>query len=241
MSRLIWAPAALAILTLPLAAALPVRAQDALAEQTRLSLSAYGEVRAVPDMAQITLAVETSAATAAEAMARNRERMVKVMASLAKQGIKDRDVQTASLNLNAQYTYEPNLPPRLVGYQASNAVTVTVNDLSVLGRALDAVVSAGVNQVNGVSFGLKTPQLSEDEARKAAVKALQDKAALYALATGNKTLRLVSLSEGTDIAPSPRLPFLAMAKMSSDNNSTPIAAGELKVRVDISGVYALGH
>ena len=242
MTRLIWTPLALALMFAPLALALPARAEVAASDPApRLSISAFGEVRAVPDMAQITLAVETSASTAAQAMASNRERMTKVFAVLAKQGLKPSDIQTTGLNLNAQYAYEPNLPPRLTGYQANNSVTITVNDLGKLGATLDAVVSAGVNQVSGIGFGLKNPQAAEDAARRAAVKALSAKAGLYAEATGLGTPRLINLSEGGDVQPAPRPMVLAMAKMSADSGPTPIAEGELKVRIDVSGVYALSR
>jgi uncharacterized protein YggE len=242
MMRPIWTPLALALIFAPLAAALPAQAQVIATDTApRLSLSAYGEVRAAPDMAQITLAVETTGTTAAQAMASNRERMTKVFAVLAKQGLKPSDIQTTGLNLNAQYAYEPNLPPRLTGYQANNSVTITVNDLSRLGATLDAVVGAGVNQVSGIGFGLKNPQAIEDAARRAAVKALTAKAALYAEATGLGTPRLISLSEGGDVQPAPRPMVFAMAKMSADSGPTPIAEGELKVRIDVTGVYALGR
>jgi len=204
-----------------------------------LSLSAYGEVKVVPDRASIGVGVQTLAPTAAEAMRLNRERMGKVMAALIRQGVAERDIQTSSIDLSAQYAYAQNEAPKLTGYQAANTVSITVNDVSRLGVVLDTVVGVGVNQLNGISFGLKTPGAAEDTARRAAVKALQAKADLYAAATGNRTVRLVSLSEGGPQMEQPLRPVMAMAKMSQDSSSTPVAAGELSVRVDISGTFAL--
>ena len=97
------------------------------------------------------------------------------------------------------------------------------------------MTAAGVNQIQGVSFGLKDPSAAEDAARLAAVKALSAKAALYADATGYHIQRLVSLSEESTGVPGPVRPMMAMAKMAV----TPVMAGELSVRVDISGVYEL--
>ena len=204
-----------------------------------LHLSAYGEVKAAPDRAAISVGVQTLAPTAAQAMAQNRERMGKVMAMLMKQGLAARDIQTSSIDLSAQYSYAQNEAPKLTGYQASNAVTIMVNDLPRLGPVLDAVVEAGVNQVNGISFGLKNAQSLEDAARLAAVKALKAKADLYAGATGHRTVRLVSLSEGGG-SPEPRpMALMAMAKMGADAGSTPVSGGELTLRIDVSGDYAL--
>ena len=108
---------------------------------TTLNLSAFGEVRVVPDIASITTGVVTTASTASAAMQRNRERMNAVVAALRAAGVAERDIQTSSLTLDAQYLYQENQPRRLTGYQASNLVTVTARDLSRLGATVDAVVS----------------------------------------------------------------------------------------------------
>jgi uncharacterized protein YggE len=101
------------------------------------------------------------------------------------------------------------------------------------------VVDAGVNQVNGISFGLKNARGLEDAARLAAVKALKAKADLYASATGYRGVRLLSLSEGGG-SPEPRpLAMMSMAKMGADAGSTPVSGGELTVRIEVNGDYAL--
>ena len=226
-----------------LGAAAPALAQsnDAAFKATTFTLSAYGETQVAPDMATITLGVQTDAATAAEALKANGARMNQVMAALKKAGIAARDIQTSNLSLNAQYAYEQNQPPKLTGYQASNQVTITVRDLSKLGAAVDATVSAGANTVNGISFGLANPQAAEDAARLAAVKALQAKAELYGRATGYKAVRLVNLSEGGGYTPAPPpMPVFAMAKREMAD-ATSISAGELKVRVDVSAVYEVSQ
>lgn len=213
----------------------------AMAAPPALNLSAYGEVRTAPDMATISFGVVTEATTAAEAMRLNATRMNEVMAALRRAGIEARDVQTSGLNLSAQYDYVQNEPPRLRGYQVSNQVTVIINDLTRVGTTADAVVAAGVNQINGVSFGLKDPSAAENRARQIAVRNLQAKAALYAQALGVELAGIRSLSEGGGYSPQPQVMF-ARAEMAMDSGgSTPVAAGELTVRIDITGVYDLNR
>lgn len=203
-----------------------------------LNLSAYGEVKVAPDMATISFAVVTEASSAAEAMRLNAARMTQVMTALRRAGIAERDVQTSGLNLSAQYDYVQNEPPRLRGYQAQNRVTVIINDLDAVGSTADAVVAAGVNQIDGISFGLKDPSAAENRARQLAVRALQGKASLYADALGVRLGGIRSLSEGGGYSPPPPMPmYAARAEMAMDAGSTPIAAGQLTVRIDISGVY----
>lgn len=211
----------------------------AMAAQPALNLSAYGEVRVAPDMATITFGVLTEAPTAQAAMADNARRMTEVFAVLRRAGIEERDIQTSGLNLSAQYDYVQNEPPRLRGYQASNRVTVQVMDIDATGRVADAVVAAGVNQIDGIAFGLKDAKAAEDQARVLAVRSLQDKARLYAQALGAELGPIRSLNEGGGYSPPPPMPVFAMARMEMADASTPVAAGQLTVRIDITGTYDL--
>ena len=242
MKRLIGAAAAglaLSVAAAPaaLAQGAPASAAEAAFRATTLNLAAFGETKLAPDMATISLGVTTEAATAQAAMQANAARMTQVMAALRQGGVAAKDIQTSQISLDPQYAYEQNRPPRLTGYRAANQVSVTVRDLSRLGGAVDAVVAAGGNQVGGISFGLADPTAAENAAREAAVKALAAKADLYSQATGHRVLRLVSLSEGTSFAPPQPIPMVAMARM--DKAETPVAPGEMRVRIDVSGVYEL--
>jgi uncharacterized protein YggE len=217
----------------------PPPSAESMFQATTLNLSAHGETRIAPDMATINLGVVTEAPTAAAALSANSAKMAAAMTALKKAGIAEKDIQTSGLNLNAQYDYVQNEPPKLRGYQASNQVTVTVNDLARLGAAVDATVKAGANSLNGINFGLKDPTSAENAARLAAVKALQAKAALYAKATGYSLGRLVTLSEGGGYTPPPPMPVMAYARMEKAMDSVPVSAGEMKVRIDITGLYEI--
>jgi uncharacterized protein YggE len=214
-------------------------AAESMFRATTLNLAAYGETRIAPDMATISLGVMTEGKTAQAAMQANAARMTQVVDTLRRAGIAAKDIQTSGLNLNPQYVYEQNMPPKLSGYQASNQVTIMVHDLARLGQVVDATVGAGANQVNGISFGLDDPTAAENAAREAAVKALSAKAELYARATGHRISRLVTLSEGAASYPvPPPMPMMAMQRMEKTAD-TSVSPGELKVRVDVTGLYEL--
>ncbi|MNH48534.1 26 kDa periplasmic immunogenic protein precursor [compost metagenome] len=214
----------------------------AMVQQPALNLSAYGEVKVAPDQATINFGVVTEAATAQEAMTQNAQQMTRVVAALRRAGIAERDIQTSGLNLSAQYDYQQNEPPKLRGYQATNRVTVVINDLTKVGATADAVVAAGVNQIDGIAFGLKDAKAAEDQARQLAVRALQDKARLYAQALGVQLGGVRSLTEGGGFTPEPPRPMYARAMaMDSAGASTPVSAGELTVRIDIAGTYDIGR
>ncbi|HEY9219067.1 MAG TPA: SIMPL domain-containing protein [Phenylobacterium sp.] len=219
----------------------PPPAADSMFRATTLNLSAYGETKIAPDMATISLGVLTEAPTAKAAMQANARQMTQVIAALKRAGLEDRDIQTSQLNLSPQYRYVENKPPQLTGYQASNQVTLTVRELSRLGDVVDATVASGANQVQGVSFGLSDPTAAENTAREKAVQALEQKAALYARATGHRVNRLVSLSEGGGYSVPPPMPMQMMARGEAMDASSKIAPGELKVRIDVTGLYELSR
>jgi hypothetical protein len=222
-----------------LAQAAPDGSADPRFQATTLDISATGEVKAAPDMATITLGVSQQAATAADAMQANAAAMARVIAALKSGGIAARDIETSSLNLAPQYVYAQNQPAKLTGYEASNQVTVTVRDLTKLGAAIDAVVAAGATNIGGVQFGLLSRIPAENSARLAAMKILEDRAALYAEASGYHIKRLVNLSEG---ATQPTPMFAAARRdLVGINAATPVETGELTVDVTVTGEFELTH
>ena len=221
-----------------LAAATPVLA-DAPSTATTLSLSVEGEATATPDMAAVSFGVQTQGKTAADALKANNARMTAVLAALKAAGIAAKDIQTSSLNLNPQYTYGNNVPPTLNGYQASDQITVRVNELGQTGPVIDQVVKAGINQIDSVTFGLKNSDAALDQARQGAIATLSQRANLYAAATGLHVTRLVNIQEGSNQTIVPPRPMFAMAKMAAADTATPVSEGELHLIVTVSATYEL--
>ena len=236
-------PAAAFAALLLMASAPAALAQDggdaaAVFRATTLNMSASGEVKAAPDMATITLGVQTEAPTASDAMAQNATRMSRIVSALKTQGVSEKDIQTSNISLNAQYDTAENRPPRLRGYRAENTVVITLADIARLGPTLDAVTTAGANQINGVSFGLKDGQAAQDRARLEAVKALQAKADLYAGAAGYRIARLMTLAEDSRWDPAGD-GFGNATVMAGYRSPTPVQAGELSVQATVSARFEL--
>jgi uncharacterized protein YggE len=209
-------------------------------EPTTLDVSAVGEAKAEPDTATLTLAAQSVAPRASDAVAANAARMAAVLAALRRAGVAAHDLQTSGFSLEAQYAYEQGQPPRLTGYQASSELTVTVRDFTSLGPLIDAAVAAGATSIASVAFGLANPVSAQDSARLAAVKAIEDKAALYARETGYHIVRLINLTEGAP-TPLPYRPMALQAKRAMAPTSTPIAAGETTVQVEVSAEFELAR
>jgi len=177
---------------------------------TRLDLSVTGEATRVPDLAIVTAGVVTRSPNAASAIQDNADRMTRVIAALKHAGIADRDIQTSSINLNAEYRYPDNQPPQLTGYTATNQLTVKFHDIRSSGKILDALVAQGVNQISGPNLTVEHPEQALDEARAKAVAEGRARAELYARSLGMQVVRVVSISESGGYAPPPPAPPMPM-------------------------------
>ena len=206
---------------------------------TLLSVSSRAEARKAPDIATFSAGVVTQAADGNAALRQNAEQMNRVLAAIKAAGVADKDVQTSGISLNPQYRYEENQPPRITGYQASNTVNVKLREVAKMGKVLDALVASGANQVNGPSFGIDDPEPLYDRARLDALKAARARAETSAGALGVRVRRIVSISVGGAAMPSP-MPRMAMMKAEA-YDSTPVAAGESSVSVNLDVVFELGR
>lgn len=220
------------------AAQTPVAAVPAISG-TRLEVSATGEVTRVPDVAVISAGVVTRAPTATAAIQENAARMQRVRAALRRAGIAERDIQTASINLNPEYRYQENQPPQLVGYSASNTLSVRFHDIAETGRILDALVAEGANQINGPMLTIEKPEQALDEARLKALANGRARAALYAQALGKRVVRLVSISETGGYSAPPPMPYAAMRAEAASAADTKIAPGEQKLEVTLNMMFEL--
>ncbi|MFL6721121.1 MAG: SIMPL domain-containing protein [Sphingomonas sp.] len=240
MNKAILAALALAAGALSAGAeAQPAQAITQTIAGTRLDVNATGEVTRVPDLAIISAGVVTRSATATGAIQDAASKMERVRAALKRAGVEDRDIQTSSINLNPEYRYENNQPPQLVGYTASNQLTIRFRDIRNSGRILDALVSQGANQISGPTLTVDKPETALDEARARAVASGRARADLYARALGMRVVRVVSVSEsGSSYAVPPPMPMYARAE-AAQAADTKIDPGEQKLQVNLAMVFEL--
>lgn len=226
----------------PVFAVLTALATPVLAEELPrfVSVTGEGSVLVTPDMATISVGVETQGETAGAALRANSEAMAKVIAVLKGAGIDEKDIQTQAINLNP--VWDQNLTNEqggsvISGYAASNIVGIRVVELAKLGDVLDKVSAAGANTFNGISFGLVDPKPATDEARKAAVADARARAQLYVNAAGVKLGPVISISESPVSFGGP-VPG-AMLRMEADSMAVPVASGEMNVTAQVGVVFGV--
>jgi uncharacterized protein len=207
-----------------------------------ISVSGEGTVSVPPDLAQIDAGVASDAKTAKEAAEANNAAMGKVLAALKGAGIDEKDYQTSRLSLlpqTAPPTPGRQAPPAIIGYRATNHVTIKVRDLTKVASVIDTLVAAGANDIGNVGFTVREPSKLLDEARENAVADARRKAEIYAKAAGVTLGAPLDITEGGAPTPMFRGKMFGTFAGAAANAPTPIAQGEETLAVSVSVTWAI--
>jgi uncharacterized protein YggE len=226
--------------------------EDGMSDRKTLSVSGQGKISASPDVADIDVGVVAEAQTARDALSANNEAMATLTDRLKQLGVAAKDIQTTNINLNPRYAQPPRpqpgqvrqqqeeFTPRIIGYTVTNSVRVIVRDLDTLGELLDAVVSAGANQMNGISFRVEQSEKLLDEARTRAVADARRKAEQLAGELGMVLGSPIQVVEGGGFMPPPQ-PMMGRAMMMAAAESVPVSPGEQELSVSVSIIFEISR
>lgn len=224
----------LAVITVAIAALV---APSANAAATRyITISSQGSVKVVPDAVRISANSTNVAATSKEALAATAKTTAAVRAALTAAKIDKKDISTQSVSVFPEYKYDNNTSV-LIGYRASQTLTIVVRAAATAGDVVDAIVTAGGDslQLSGATPFVLDNTKAATAARTAAVKNARAKAASYATLLGVKLGKVTYLVENS--APTPYVPVMAVAKTEAD--STVIDLGEQDVTVSVTVKWSL--
>jgi uncharacterized protein YggE len=212
-----------------------------------LSVIGHGKVTAVPDVADINIGVVTQGATAKDALRSNSDAMANLHKVLKERGVAEKDIETTQVQVSPVYSQPgPRQPtqteefvPKVAGYRVVNTIDVTARDVHKLGDMLDAVVHAGANQVNGISFRVEKAEELLDEARRRAMADAKRKAILLAGEAGVVLGPARQIVESGSSPPRPTYLGAPMFQQTSPRSAPPVAAGEQELAVSIQVSYAI--
>ncbi len=230
------------------AAALPAGAQMNDSDDQpipSITVSGSGEVRAAPDLAIVQLGVVAQADTARQAQQDASKIARGILDGVMALGVAKKEIQTSQLVLTPVYDQpspqrQSSQPPHVVGYRASNVVSVRLSDLNKVGPVIDAATEAGANRVQGVDFRLENDQAARQEALKQAVEKAQGKARTIAAALGVELGPVQDAREGGVTIHTPQLGAPRMLAMEARAPETPVEAGEVTVSAQVTLRYRIG-
>jgi uncharacterized protein YggE len=202
-----------------------------------VSVSSTGNADVVPDAAKASITIEVTDPTSAQKAQEDAAvASTKVLDALKTAGIDQKDIATQAISVGPNYNYTQDGGQQLIGYRASQSITVTFRDLANAGATLDAAVVAGGNavRVDSLTPFVTDPTVAANKAREQAVSIATAQAEQYAKLLGFTLGPVASVSEQTSSTAPPPIAYADAAAAPATKISTPIEPGTQQVSVTVS-------
>lgn len=200
-----------------------------------VNVQGVGEITVKPDMASINIGVETQDADAAFAQESNARLMSKVSDAIKALGIKEDDLQTSQYNIYKSRNYGDDNQEEF--YIVTNTLTVTVNDITLVGGVIDASTKAGANKINSINFGVKDESKYYQQALKNAMTSAKGKATTIMATFGKKPSIPYNVSEANYYGGVVRANYSMDMGMAKESVATPIESGDLTITANVTVQY----
>ncbi len=216
------------------------------AENERGSISVWAEAteEATPNMAKITLSVETSDKDITKATEANKTAANNSIAAVKKllNTQNGETVKTLAFNVNPEYKYKDGTRI-FVQYTARNSYEVKIKDVSKLGKIISAALANGANVVSNLSYSLDTNEEACNKLIKQASALAKTKAesAASALGTGITGVKYANIQCNTNEFHQPRynmsLKSAGNAMAMEDAAAVPTEEGTIKFRATVDASF----
>jgi len=204
-----------------------------------ITVTGVGTVSVVPDAVRFNATVSALATTNAAALSSANKSAAAVRAALTTKGIATKDIRSANISVYPEFNWTQEAGTKITGYRASQSFDVLVRTASKAGSIIEAVVTAGGDnvQLGGVIPVTLNPSLATEDARAAAVANAKSKASSYAKLLGTSIGKVLSLEEQS--SPVYSSPFPMAKAGAADAAAVEIDLGEQDVTVTITVRWTL--
>lgn len=209
----------------------------------QFSISGSGTVYAKADIANIEIGLKTGTKkTATDATIESTNKMKNIVEAVKKLGIEEKDIKTSNYNLNPVYNWTEARGQELIGYEASQNITLKIRDLGKIGEAIARATEQGANQVGNISFTIDDEYALKNQAREEAIKKAKEKAEMIAMQTGMKLGKIKGFFENSSPVVSPfaysNVRLEAEKSMSDQALAAPeIQSGQNEIKAEVTLIY----
>jgi hypothetical protein len=205
-------------------------------------VSGNGEIDVAPDRAVVSLGAVAQDKDAAVAQQKVNKVVQKSLDAISDLGIKKEKIQSQRITLQPVYQQSdesmPRRGPKIVGYEASNQLQITLEDLSQIGPVIDAGVKAGADQVQGVDFSLQDETDATQAALENAVSQAKIKALAIARAADVSLGKVAEIDEGNVQRIFPNVPRM-MHMAAAAEVATPVQPGQIQISASVTITYKI--
>jgi len=207
----------------------------AIAQNQTPTVEVIGEgiVYATPDMVNISISIEKEGLDLKNLRQKNGEAVAQVLQLLSKE-LPMENFQTSYVSL---YKDDYN---KLNKYRVVQNINIKLEDISKYDNLMNAIFDAGVNRIDGISFGVKNKEKLLQEARIAAIDDARKKALLYAVSLDQNIGKAIQIKEVNshfnDIQPVERMSKMSLGSTGNDNT---LAVGKIAIEAQVNVVFEL--
>ena len=166
-----------------------------------ISVEGSGEVLATSDIASLNINLTKDGKTAKEAQDLLNESITKTLTYLKTQKIADKDIKSEYGGLSPKYSYEKcyvypcNSDPKIIGYTATQSITVKVRVVDNASVIRTGLAEIGITDISGPTFSIDDEEGFKTQARSQAIEEARAKAKVLAKELGVKLGKVVNFSE----------------------------------------------
>ena len=209
----------------------------AIAQNQTPTVEVVGEgiVYATPDMVNISISIEKEGLDLKNLRQKNGEAVAQVLQLLSKE-LPMENFQTSYVSL---YKDDYN---KLNKYRVVQNINVKLEDISKYDNLMNTIFDAGVNRIDGISFGVKNKEKLLQEARVAAIDDARKKALLYAVSLDQNIGKAIKIKEVNshfnDIQPVERMSKMSLGSPANGNDNT-LAVGKIAIEAQVNVAFEL--
>ena len=194
-----------------------------------------GIVYATPDMVNISISIEKEGLDLKNLRQKNGEAVAQVLQLLSKE-LPMENFQTSYVSL---YKDDYN---KLNKYRVVQNINIKLEDISKYDNLINAIFDAGVNRIDGISFGVKNKEKLLQEARVAAIDDARKKALLYAVSLDQNIGKAIKIKEVNshfnDIQPVERMSKMSLGSPANGSDNT-LAVGKIAIEAQVNVAFEL--
>ncbi|MHC6203796.1 SIMPL domain-containing protein [Breznakiellaceae bacterium SP9] len=217
---------------------------SAQTEQQLFTVQADAVIRVKPDKVVLSLGAYSRGAHLITAKTANFDIIKRSFDIVKGMGIPEKNIATDYVMIDTQYRNYEDTEPLYSVYQT---VSITLEDVSKYDELITQLLNAGINQINSIDFQTTNLKEHRNAARRLAIAAAKERAALLAEEAGFQLGKVVNLRENTYYSPySSRRGGLSNVSQNMEqstggggDDSETLAPGMISIKADITLIYQI--
>jgi uncharacterized protein len=210
-----------------------------------ITTNGVASAEVVPDIATISLGVDTERPTAAAAARDNARAAQAIIAEIKAQGIETKDIRTISVTLAPVYDEVTDANGRtkqtLRGYNAHNSLSVRVREIEKAGILAGQLMDKGADSFGGIEFDYTQKEAKYDALRGDAVRDALRKANSYVSGLGLKLGRVLEIATQPPEPVAPGIAGMSQRVAARAAAVIPVEPGAETLRTEVQVTWELAQ